>query len=140
MECDSKTRMKTHQKFLNIAQELAKFSDVPRVNIGAVVVTRKTIISSGFNQMKSHPRQKELNKLRPVYKHDCSAVHAEMNALAKMRKVPSGAVLYISRHDRQGHDAICRPCPACMSVIKEKGIRTIVYNTNEGFIEEHING
>jgi dCMP deaminase len=140
MESDlqSKTKMKQHDRFLRIAEEVAHLSDFERVQIGSILVKNKTIISSGFNQMKTHPQQKERNVLREERKHDCSAIHAEISTLSKVRTVPQGSVLYVARRTKGGKRGMCRPCAACLSMIKEKGIRTIVYNTDGGFAVEHL--
>lgn len=136
----SKNKLRIHYKFIEIAQSMADLSTFDRVKIGAVVVNRKTIISSGFNQMKTHPLQKERNKRREVHKHNCSAVHAEVSALSKVRNVPQGSILYVSRKTLGGDSGMCRPCPACMSVIRESGINTIVYTTPDGISVEHLKG
>lgn len=31
-----------------------------------------------------------------------------------------------------------RPCPRCMELIKEQGIKKICYTTNDGYVDERI--
>lgn len=120
------------------AAHLGQLSDVPSHKIGAILVHRKGIVATGFNQRKSHPLQAHLNQLRGEGKRDRSYIHAEISCLAGMRKVPDGAILFVGRFDLRGQSAMCRPCEACLSAIKSKGIREIAYSTPDGFAVEHL--
>lgn len=132
----SKNKTRTHEKFLNIAKILAEESDVPRYFFGAILVTNKTIISSGGNGTKTHPLQYRLNQLREAGKRDRSFVHAEVNCLSKIKVIPDNAVLYIARVGKNGKNMMARPCNGCMSEIKFRGIKQIVYTTDSGFAVE----
>lgn len=46
--------------------------------------------------------------------------------------------LYVYREDLNDNLAICRPCNACMKAIKDLGIKTIYYTTNEGYVKESL--
>ena len=131
----SKNKTNQHLRFLACAEQLAEFSDVPRFKYGAVLVFNKTIISSGHNSTKTHPIQASLNKKRSPGKQNRSFCHAEVATLSKVRNVPEGSTLYITRTGGDGWQ-MARPCEACMELIKQKAIQRIVYTTSEGIAEE----
>lgn len=127
-------------KFFNVAKSLSKISDFNRIHIGAIIVHNNEVLGSGYNQRKSHPLQKKLNGLRfHKFFTDSSKhyLHAEMEAIIHSKnKDLKGASIYVYRENMHGDIAMCRPCPACMAKIKEKGIKKIFYTTNDGFVEE----
>lgn len=135
MVVTSKARMHQHNRFLKCAEELTHLSDVPRFKYGAVLVHNKAIISSGFNSTKTHPMQHKLNQRRELAKRDRGFLHAEVAALQRIRNVPRDSVLYIVRLSRIGWQ-MARPCAGCMQLIREKGIKKIIYTTPDGFAEE----
>lgn len=138
MKVLSKTKSNQHRRFLDIALELSELGGVPRFKVGSVLVYHKTIISSGFNDAKTHPKQLRLNSNRTEGKQNRSFVHAELATCNKVWSVPEGSILYVARKDLGGSLAMCRPCEGCMEMIWEKGIRDIVYTTPNGFAVEHL--
>lgn len=125
--------------FYRIAKEMSSMSDVNRINIGAVLIKGKGIISSGYAKSKTHPYQAQMNQRREKYKHRCSFLHAEFAAITSCSVHDlSGSELYIYRETMDGEIGMCRPCAACMGLIKEKGIKTIHYTTRDGFVTEKL--
>lgn len=127
---------KWYLSMLSKAATLGQLSDVPKYKIGAILVFKKSIISTGFNKQKSHPLQLKYNKFREIGKRHRSFVHAEIDCLKNVRHVPKGATLFIGRLDMRGNPAICRPCEACLQLISLYSISEIVYNTPNGFAIE----
>ena len=132
--------MKTkNKKFFSVAKAISKLSDFKRIHIGAILVYKNQIISTGQNEKKTHPMQKEFNKYR--FKEDSvnnGMIHAEMKA---MLSIPGGIdtrkiICYTYREDRFGHTQMARPCRACLAKIKELGIKKIYYTTPDGIVEE----
>lgn len=127
--------------YFSVAEDISKLSD-HRCKLGCVIVDKHRIVSSGYNsQTKCNPIQLELdNKFFPGY-NNRGPVHAEVAALSpliKKRIDLSGATLYIYRKDKEGHLAMARPCPRCMSLIKKLGIRRLQYTTADGFAFEKL--
>lgn len=127
-----------NKAFFNHARNLATMSDFKKFKIGCVVVYKKAIIGMGFNCNKTHPLQKEYNKLR----FDCDAtpqkLHAEMHALASLKYMDidwKKVQVYIYRLKQTGM-GMARPCVSCMSYIKRLGIKHIYYSTELGFAHE----
>lgn len=112
-----------------------------KARIGAVILDDdNSILSSGYNQEKSHPLQKKLNvKYRGFDDDDCHHyLHAELAALLRTRSNLSKAVMFVARTLKSGKPGMCRPCPACMAAIRQAGIDTVCYTTDQGYCMERI--
>ena len=128
-------------KFFDVAKAVSKLSDFKRIHIGCIIVDGKHIVATGQNTNKTHPMQKEYNKYR--FHGDCrgnGSLHAEMMAILSL---PRGIdtrklVLYTYREDRFGNTHNSRPCKACLTKIKELGIKTIHYTSDDGFCTEKL--
>ena len=128
-------------KYFEVAKAVSKLSDFKRIHIGCIIVDGKHIVATGQNTNKTHPIQKEYNRYR--FEGDSCGngkLHAEMSALLAL---PKGLdtrklVLYTYREDRFGNLSNSRPCRACLAKIKEFGIKTIHYTSDDGFCTEKI--
>ncbi len=135
------TLTKKHRAYFDAAASVARLSDFHRINIGCVVVYKHKIISSGFNNNKSNPLQKRLNKYR--FEEDSThSMHAETQALLPLinrRDIDFSHVqLYMCRRYKDGQLAPCRPCPSCMALIRRLGIRHIYYTNNNSYVYEEL--
>ena len=129
--------------FFGAAKAVSKLSDFNRVHIGCVVVYGgHRIISSACNSTKTHPIQKQLNKER--FQEDTNhTLHSEVAALIPLMRedIDFGKVhLYTYREWKSGDLAMSRPCPSCMKLIRDLGIKKIWYTTNDGYVCESIDG
>ena len=130
----------TQRSYFKIAKTISDLSD-HRCRVGAVVVHKHHIISSGHNSAsKTHAFQARLDKR--TFGCECAGLlHAETDALIPLMKRGadlSGASIFVYRQMRNGKQGMARPCPRCMSVIKSLGIKYINYTTADGFAEEVI--
>lgn len=130
-----------HKAYFDAAYAVSKLSDFPRVKIGCVAVYKHRIISSGYNQTKTHPLQKRVNK----YRFDADTnhtIHSEIDCLSQLIgrcDVDFKDVsLYICRTLSDGSLGMCRPCAGCMALIKELGIRHIYYTTEDSYVYEEL--
>lgn len=134
--------MSKHSSYLNIAKGVSKLSEFTQFKLGCIVVYRGTVVSSACNSNKTHTLQKRYNKHRKLHGHVIiHKVHAEVSALAKIRYLDidwSKVIVYVYREHKNGDVAMSRPCKGCYQAIKEKGIKTIIYTTEEGFAIEKI--
>lgn len=127
--------------FFKVAKEVADMSDFNRVHIGCVITQKNRIISSGYNTYKTNPLQRRYNRERFLCDtpHCC---HAETRALLPILKNKeinfSHLKVYLYRQNANGELAPSRPCPSCMKMLKDTGIRRIYYTTENGFAEEYI--
>lgn len=129
------------KSFFEAAEAMSKTSEFPRVHIGCVVTNgNHRIISSGVNSTKTHPIQKKYNKER--FDEDTThSLHAELDALLPLLKENidfSKVEVYTYRELYDGTMAMSRPCPSCMKLIKDLGIRNIYYTTQDGYAHEEI--
>lgn len=63
--------------------------------------------------------------------------HAEQEAIRKARD-PRNTTLVSIRVNNHGKQLMARPCDACMELIREAGIRTIIYSTDNGWSIEYV--
>lgn len=92
---------------------------------GSVIVKGGRVISTGINKERSHPRIVSSEHIK-----DHCSVHAEIDAIKKAKDV-SGATIYVARVNKRGVARDSRPCNRCYEVIKNNGIKKIIYTTSE---------
>ena len=123
------------------AKAVSELSDHKHYKIGAVVVMNHRIISSASNSnSKTHPLQKKYNKYRFTDEGDHKQ-HAELAALVPLIRDGidlSNAAIYVYRVHKNGTLAMSRPCPSCMQLIKDVGIKRVFYTTENGYAYEKI--
>lgn len=141
---------KRDYRFFEFARRQAEKSDFEGVCLGAVVAYKGHIIGQGFNSVKSDPKQKRANRYRKFYNYGPRpinhSIHAEISAI---KSIPyplqqsidwSKVSIYVYRicKGKSLGIGLARPCAACLSVIKKKGIQKIFYTTDTGFAYEKI--
>ena len=126
--------------FFRAAKSVSEFGSHHRHKVGAIVVMKHRIISSGCNSMKTHPLQKQYNKYR--FKEDSvHACHAELVALLPLIRDNvdlADASIYVYREHKNGTPGCARPCKSCMELIKDVGIKRIFYTTDDGYAREDL--
>ena len=124
------------KKIFNIAREVASFSDFKGPHIGAVVVVGKTIISTGYNSYRAFPFPcGKLPFVYENYKNSMPSQHAEMGALSHLigKEIDWKKVsIFTYRELKNGEPACSRPCIACMTLIKDLGIKNIYFIDESG--------
>lgn len=125
--------MNRDEKFIRLAIDIAKESEMVVGSRHCAIITKgKKIISIGVNSKTSHTEMfsnKDQNKI---------FLHAEIQCLLGVRyRDINGYTMYIGRYSSAGNN-ISKPCPKCMSSIKTRGIKKIVYTTDEGYIIEKV--
>ena len=130
------------KSFFDAAKAVSESSEFPKVHIGCVVTEgNHRIISSGCNSTKTHPLQKQLNRER-FEVDSVHSLHAEVSALLPLMKEDidfSKVEVYTYRNYANGKIAMARPCPSCMKLIKDLGIKKIHYTTADGYACEYVN-
>lgn len=132
---------KSHKAYFKAAKAVSELSDFPRVSVGCVAVCGHKIISSGYNSMKTNPTQKKLN----IHRFDVdtpATIHAEVAALLPLinrRDINFNDVsLYIYREYKNGNPALSKPCPSCLALIRQLGIRRLYYSGDNSYINEEL--
>jgi deoxycytidylate deaminase len=127
--------------YFKVAGAMSETSDHPQYKIGAAVVLKHRVVSSGTNSdTKTHPLQKQYNKYRFAADspHKC---HAELIALLPLIKDNvdlSNASIFVYRKHKNHRLACARPCKSCMNLIKDVGIKRVFYTTEDGYAREDL--
>lgn len=79
-------------------------------------------VTVGHNHYKTHP--KYTCKYMPT-------IHAEIQALLASNCSLNGGIAYIYREDSFGNPRLARPCNKCYQLLKDAGIKKIIYTINE---------
>lgn len=99
----------------------------------------------GYNSYKTHPQQYKYDKYRTLNVSNISdtlhSIHAEVMCITSIKKKDidwSKVEIYIFRTKKESYAGLCRPCPACMNLIKDSGIKNIFYTTDESVAYEYL--
>jgi deoxycytidylate deaminase len=119
------------------AREVSLLSEFHGPHIGAIVEYGKSIISTGYNSTKTRPLQHQYNIYRDFddYQNSTAMEHAETAALSHLigKDIEWDRVsIYLYRELKNGKRRCCRPCSACMQLIKDLGIKNIYYIDENG--------
>lgn len=123
----NKEKIKMHNKFLNIAEEIASDSKCVQLHVGAILVKDRRIISTGYNgtpanfincneffKNKNYTRD-DHHKFSESYE-----IHAECNAIlyAALHGISiRNCDIYVTHH----------PCLQCLKMLCGAGIKNIYY-------------
>lgn len=128
--------------FFKVARDVSLMATYHGARVGAIVVEGKHIVSSGFNSEKTNPTQKRYNHYRFQNDTCLPKVHAEvaaLNPLIGKKEIDFARLsIYVYRELKNGERALARPCPSCMALCRDLGIKRVFYSTPEGFAEEFI--
>lgn len=116
---------KKDKAYLSVARYFATKSTARNTH-GAVVVKGGRVLGTGFNRNRNHPKIVSPEHI----KTDCS-FHAEEIAIRESGENLKGAIIYVARVNRQGKDRDSKPCPRCISLIEEVGIKRIIYTSEK---------
>ncbi len=116
----------------NYVASIAKSANASGYHFGAVIFDGRNVISTGWCQEKSHPRQARYMRWAPEYKRNNSWLHAEMHALICARTDVAGHDMIVARW-AEGKLKNSHPCPACWQAMMVAGIRGV------GYWSEHAN-
>lgn len=100
-------RISRPQMFMEIAHVVAKRATCFRLNVGAVIVADRRIVSIGYNGAPSGAPHCSGNDC-PGRFHCKETTHAEVNALNYLEEVMASLDLYVTDS----------PCSACWDVLK----------------------
>ena len=132
-------RLSKDEYYLGIAKAVSRRSTCIKRQYGAVIVNNDEIIATGYN---GSPRGEInccdigiCNRLNIVHNSGdystCKAVHAEQNAIiSASRSEMIGASLYLFGIENDEDVLDVSPCPICMKMIKNAGIKKIITISN----------
>ena len=133
---------KREQHFMKLACQIAERSTFRDYKLGAIVVYKGKILSSGANLAKTHPLQRKFDHHRLDERFIPVSTHAEVNAIQKIIKDNdidwSKCTIYVARVLKNGKTAMSRPCNSCMQLMKSLGVKNVYYTTDFGVAHEYI--
>lgn len=110
---------------------------VSNARIAAGIAIKGTLITTGKNQRRTHPFQKQFAKNdHAIFLHaETCAISNSLNHISKddLKK----ATLFIhrvklpSKDSKEYVDGLAKPCSGCMSAIATFGIKRVIYSTDE---------
>lgn len=116
-------------RMINKARGMARRSVQVNYKVGAVIAKGSYIIANGRNRNFCNG-----DKRYPGYR----GVHAEIDAIYKRRALLAGATIYVVVLTINGHDAVSRPCDKCYPILKDMGIKEIVYSKRGEIVREKV--
>lgn len=130
-------------KFARDASMRATYTGSHRFSpmIGAAAEYKGAIVATAWNTNKTSPLQARYN----IYRFNADTpdkAHAEASLIQRLRWKFGDSIdwskvhIYLYREYKDGHLAPSRPCPACMAMLRDFGIKKIYYTTEDGFVEE----
>lgn len=135
-------------KMFEAAKHLAEKSDFPSFKIGCVLTYNGHIVGQGCNMNKSNPTQKKYNKYRnfrpgPVVRH---TGHAEISAIRSVPYTVAQSIdwkkvkcyVYRISPGKRFKKGLARPCPACMAMLRDMGVRNLYFTTDDGYAYERL--
>lgn len=131
------------QTLTQIAIESGGYVDCRRVPMAAGVVYKKNLITTGVNQMKTHPMM-----MGEGYREDQLYMHAEVDAIRNALRVIDREQLkqcdmYIVRVKRPYIKSktwvhgLAKPCPGCQQVIDNFGLKNVYWTDDEDLTLSH---
>jgi deoxycytidylate deaminase len=117
------------EKFYD-AVKVAKLSEC-RYKHGSIIVRGKSILSVACNKIITHPIQKRYGS------HVCS-LHAETRAVVLSQTSVVGATCYSARIKAYNTLAISKPCAHCDMILREAGIRDVIYFNGVQIVKERL--
>ena len=125
---------KKDRAYLSVARYFATKSSAKNTH-GAVVVKGGRVLSTGWNKNRNHPAIVSPEHI----KTDCS-YHAQEVAIREAgEENVRGAVIYVARVNKSGHDRDSRPCRKCSSLIEHVGIKRVIFTTESGEVHNASN-
>lgn len=131
--------------FFSFAKHASEMSDNKCTPMGCAAVYKGSVLSMGWNQTKTSPLQQKYNKYRkfntPKNTYIPDMLHAEVACLSPIIDLDINwdkVELYVYRKRKDREHGLARPCPACYRLIKDLGISTIHYTTDDGYAYEEI--
>lgn len=107
------------REYIQAARDEAKKSRCDRAHVGCVIVDRATghVVSSAFNETPHGLEPCDTGGHRIVDNHCVNTVHAERNAIRKMKEHGSEYTLYVTHYPCQGCAHLISSCPEIVEVV-----------------------
>lgn len=98
---------------IRLLKALAEASPHPRYRHGAIALKGGSIVGKGYNH------------------HGVHAEHSCLSGIWPNKR--KGLVVWVGRITKAGQWADSKPCEKCEELLREAGVRKVIYSTGEGF-------
>lgn len=115
-------------KYENVLRCLASFSNHKQHKVSCIIVKSGNVVGTGYNIVRTSPKSD----------HIFRQVHAEFRALSEAGENAKGSIAYIFRQHKNGSLAIAKPCGSCEDLLKENGVKKVIYSFDGIFNTEKI--
>lgn len=116
---------------LKLARDFYRRNPWQRKKMCALYI-EKSRMCAAYNSKKTHP-------LAARYGHLENRTHCEVSCLQQIKQNNHlNGTLFIYRESHDGQRRMARCCNSCLQYVKDRGIRKIVYTTNNGYVIEHL--
>lgn len=125
---------------LNLIYSLAmKRPRIAKARMAAGLFSKRgSLLSVGFNSLKTHPKAQEWHKKSGKYSQG-SCLHAEMDAIIKSSdNIPEKSYMIVARAKKPepGYPGyvmgMAMPCMACLNALSEtRGIARVIFSIND---------
>ena len=136
------------ERYFKFAREAARWADYQGTRsapaIGAIAIYKGSIVAEAWNTNKTSTLQARYNVYRYSDADTPNKMHAECMLIQRLRWKFGDSIdwskvyIYLYREYKDGGLAPSRPCPSCMALLKDYGIKKICYTTENGYAEEKI--
>lgn len=117
------------RSYLSVARYLARKSSARNTH-GAIIVKGGRVLGTGWNKNRNHPAIVSPEHI----KTNCS-YHAEEVAIREAGEDNvRGAIIYVARVSKNGEDRDSKPCPKCEALIRQTGIKRVIFTMESGEI------
>lgn len=97
---------------------LAESSPHPRYRHGAIALKGGSVVGRGYNH------------------HGVHAEHSCLSGIWPNKR--KGLTVWVGRITKAGSWADSKPCSECEAMLREAGVRKVVYSTQGGFVEARV--
>lgn len=124
-----------HEKYIDIALQIAKSNTNFRTKMAAIIVYQNRIVGVGLNNRKTHPLQDRFKK-NPM----AIWIHAEIAAINNALRTISPdklkrSIIYIARyHKDEITQGLAKPCNGCWKALLTFELKKVIYTLdNKGY-------
>lgn len=112
-------------KFIEMAKKASRHGKHDRYLVGAVLVKNGNVLSIGSNSNKTHPFMGR------------RTTHAEIACMIGRRWQDfKHATMFVARTSKVNcRVGMARPCPTCRHVLRDFGIKSIYFTSENGVVE-----
>lgn len=114
---------------LSVARIMASKGNCKKRNYGCAIFTSHGhLVNIGVTHAPHECKKCKREKEKPGHGYDrCPSIHAEQHALLNAI-IPAGSVAFLACFDAVTREEIVdpKPCPTCVKLLKEAGIREVI--------------